>query len=221
MPILYTTHPQHIQAQAIHYLANHLPDGVILLPQVSLPDIPELDLLLLTDRAVVVTFDDGYVDVLETAYPLLARYEIPATVFVVSGCLGKRFWWDAGEDDAARPLTFSELADLAGSRLIDVGAHSVSHPMLATLSPGEQRAEITTSKETLQASLNVPVHGFSYPHGATSKATREMVERAGYEYACTSHNDTVDSTSDLFRLPRFWPPNWNGKDFERWLRRWL
>ena len=174
-------------------------------------------------RAVALTFDDGYLDVLQQAYPLLEAYQVPATVFVVSDYLGRQFWWDtiAEENSQVRSLTSEELCRLAGTALIDVGAHSVSHPTLAALPAGEQWIEIEESKAKLEEILGQAVHAFSYPHGSTSAATREMVRSAGYDYACSSANDVARAASDRFELPRFWPQDWNGETFERWLRWWL
>ena len=187
-------------------------------------------------RAIAVTFDDGYADVLAQAQPLLERYEIPATVFVVSGCLGGSFWWDGApqtaatngaadsvalQDDDGRALTLQELACLASKPSIDVGAHSVGHPALAALTVTEQRYEVEESKATLEDLIAQPVRGFSYPHGSASDVTRDIVRRSGYAYACSSFNDVARVASDPFYLPRFWPGDWDGDRFGRWLKWWL
>jgi peptidoglycan/xylan/chitin deacetylase (PgdA/CDA1 family) len=118
-------------------------------------------------------------------------------------------------------LTMSELQQLAMNQLIEVGAHSLTHPSLAARPASEQRAEIEESKAFLENLLQRPVTGFSYPHGSLSSLTRDLVCQAGYRYACASHNDVVRCGSDPFRLPRFWVPDWNGERFGRWLQWWL
>lgn len=171
----------------------------------------------LPPRAVAVTFDDGYLDTLTTALPVLARESVPATVFVMTGCLGAAPWWDAGA-----PLVDAEqLRLLASSPLIEIGAHTVTHPRLHEQSPDEQRQEIVGSKQTLEGILGRPVHGFSYPHGVYNAATVQIVAQAGFSYACNSCNDVVRPHSDNKLLPRFWIPDVNGDQFAMWLRRWL
>lgn len=181
----------------------------------------------LPPRAVALTFDDGYADVLYQALPLLERYEIPATLFVVTGCLGEPFWWERGQNEQAddpfppRAMTRTELAQLAAGGLVDFGAHSVTHPALTERPLYEQRLEIEQSKAELEAILQGRIRAFSYPHGATSDETQRLVRQAGYHYACASTPDMVRSASRLFCLPRFWIGNWDGPRFERWLRWWL
>lgn len=245
------------------------------------------------DPSVVVTFDDGYADVLTHAKPLLERARVPGTAFVIPGVLGEEFWWDAlwrilrtpdrlpvclrlplpgvafertlsdGERDAsrrqdllfelhARLLPLSEeqcrealralaawaeveaegpstpralapdqLVELAHGGEIEIGAHSHTHALLPALSVERQRSEVEASKTELERLIGRPVVSFSYPHGRASTQTAALVRGAGFERACTSRSDVVRRGSDLFLLPRFWVPNWNGARFSRWLARWL
>lgn len=260
---------------------------------VSLADLAEnLEFWGLPERAVVVTFDDGYADNFFEAMPKLVDNEVPATLFVATGNLGREFWWDelariilhpstlrkvlevevdssrfawpTGNTGAAirrakvntiyrallplpmeqresavdqlrsqtdagpmpdsyscRALQPEELRELAESDLVSIGAHTVSHPMLAGLPADAQQWEISTSKQSLETILDRPVTTFSYPNGSASLLTRKLVAEAGYEAACTSYGDVVYSGSDRHLLPRFWAPDVDGNTFERWLRRWL
>ncbi len=223
-PHLMCVSPQHFAAQleALRRFAHtvSLQELVLGLQNGALPR-----------RAVALTFDDGYADVLYHAWPLLERYEIPATVFVVSGCLGREFWWDESARDKAgiasssqqhgRALTADEVIQLARYNLVEIGSHSVTHPKLATRPVDEQRSEIQQSKAYLEELLGRPVTSFSYPHGSVSDGTRNIVRETGYRCACASFNDVVYRGSDPFRLPRFWVPDWDGDRFGRWLRWWL
>ena len=105
--------------------------------------------------------------------------------------------------------------------LIDIGAHSVTHPLLANLDPAAQREEIHAGKTHLEALLGWPVTHFSYPNGSFSRTTRDLVRDSGFRCACTSRRDVTRQSSDPFKLPRFWVENRNGKAFARWLRWWL
>lgn len=207
-------------------------------------------------RAVVVTFDDGYADVLREARPVLAACDIPATAFIVAGSFGQPFWWDelawlvrepaalydqslahperrhailselraaSPQNGAAdgRALTPAEVAELASDGLVEIGSHTMTHPLLATLPAAAQEAELRQSKVDLEAIVGRPVTAFSYPHGSATAVTQTLVRTAGYHLACASHNGLARRGSNPFFLPRFWPPDWDGDRFGRWLRRWL
>ena len=134
-----------------------------------------------------------------------------------------RLWPGAvTHDDSPRTvLSPDELRSLAQEALVEIGAHSVSHPYLARLPVSEQEAEIQGCKNDLEKILNRPVTSFAYPHGSLSDPTVTAVRNAGYSCACTSSNDIVWSKSNSFQLPRFWPNDCDGASFARWLSRWL
>jgi peptidoglycan/xylan/chitin deacetylase (PgdA/CDA1 family) len=117
-------------------------------------------------------------------------------------------------------LTREQLVRLAAGDLIDIGAHSVSHPLLNSLSPTMQRSEIQESKSCLEALLAHPVQGFSYPNGAFSELTQAIVQQAGFLFACASYNDVTRRGCRLYDLPRFWIGDWDRERFSRWLQRW-
>jgi peptidoglycan/xylan/chitin deacetylase (PgdA/CDA1 family) len=118
-------------------------------------------------------------------------------------------------------LSTDEVVQLASNELIEIGAHSVTHPFLDRLPPAAQRLEIHQSKEVLEKLLGQSLAGFSYPNGAASQDTRAIVEDVGFAFACASTSDVTSHGSDRFYLPRFWIPNWDGETFARWLLRWL
>lgn len=118
-------------------------------------------------------------------------------------------------------LTTTELQALARHNLIAIGSHSVTHRALTSLPVDEQLEEIAQSKTTLEELTGRSVVGFSYPHGAASRESRRLLRDSGYHFACSSQNDVVLHSTDAYLLPRFWAGNWNGGDFEGWLRRWI
>jgi peptidoglycan/xylan/chitin deacetylase (PgdA/CDA1 family) len=136
-----------------------------------------------------------------------------------------QLWAWAGAESAELPycraMTAAELIELATGGLVDIGAHSVTHPVLSRLSIAEQRSEIQQSKAYLKELLGCPVTSFAYPNGSTSEATVAAVKEAGFTCACASYNDVAWSGSNRFYLPRFWIPNWDGTTFSRWLAMWL
>jgi peptidoglycan/xylan/chitin deacetylase (PgdA/CDA1 family) len=175
-------------------------------------------------RAAVITFDDGYLDILGAAWPILAARDLPAAVFAVSGLLGEQFWWDkeSGEPPAvARAMTADELRQLSDGGLITIGSHTVSHPPLTSLPAAQREAELRDSRQTLSEIIGKPVAALSYPHGDNDGATRQMAQQAGYQLACASQNGIVHKRQEPFALPRFWVPDWDGERFGRWLVRWI
>ena len=129
-----------------------------------------------------------------------------------------------GEDDGqgGRPLTPSELRQVATNELITIGGHTVTHPMLATLTVSQQEFEIRQCKKDLEETIGGDsIQAFSYPNGSLTATTRSLVQTVGYHCACASQPDLIYQNSDPFHLPRFWIPDWDGVQFSRWLQRWL
>ncbi|NYG58553.1 peptidoglycan/xylan/chitin deacetylase (PgdA/CDA1 family) [Nocardioides daedukensis] len=141
----------------------------------------------LPERAVVLTFDDGYASVLEVAWPELKRRGMPGTLFAVSGylCRDKTFPWDTGQDrHLTRLATRQELCDVADDGF-DIGSHTVTHRWLPGLSPDQVAEEVTRSRAQLEDLLGREVLSFAYPMGGWTPSIRDQVEAAGYEVAIT------------------------------------
>jgi len=129
----------------------------------------------------------------------------------------------AGAPPRHPTLSEDELVRLADGRLIEIGAHSVTHPVLASLPQERQRAEIVGSKQQLEAILGRAVDRFAYPHGAPEHFTREtavLVREAGFRSACANWRGAVDANSDRFALPRCAVRGWDGDKLARRLWRW-
>jgi peptidoglycan/xylan/chitin deacetylase (PgdA/CDA1 family) len=114
-----------------------------------------------------------------------------------------------------RPLTVQEVVTLADRDLIEVGAHTVNHPALASISVEEQREEIIRSKSDVEGIIGAPLRGFSYPHGSCTKATADSVRAAGFAYACVTAATPLTSATDPFELPRITVPNCDGDSLAR------
>jgi peptidoglycan/xylan/chitin deacetylase (PgdA/CDA1 family) len=113
-----------------------------------------------------------------------------------------------------RLLRADEVARLDRDSLLEVGAHTVSHPMLSRLGAARRHAEIAGSKRRLEELLGRPVASFAYPYGA-GVGTARMVRRAGFESACTTAGRRVVPGSDRYRLPRVYVGDWDGDQLER------
>jgi len=153
-------------------------------------------------RSVVLTFDDGYSDNWGEGLPILRRYRLPATVFVVSTAIGRRAWWPDSVPLFERTiLTDDQLGELTESR-IEIGAHSRTHRSLTSLTPGALQVEVMESRTHLQQTTGCEVRAFAYPFGDCSEQVIEEVASAGFEAACCSRSGVADPSAPLFALPR-------------------
>lgn len=152
-----------------------------------------------------VTFDDGFESVVENAVPELTKRNIPFTVFVPSGCLGRRPPWVPATHPSwdERVVSESTLSSLARNRLSLIGAHSVTHSNLATLSSSEVSDELVRSKADLEATLGHDIDCFSFPYGASTSETHNAARRAGYRRVFTIEPECFESTADAYSVGRF------------------
>jgi peptidoglycan/xylan/chitin deacetylase (PgdA/CDA1 family) len=117
-----------------------------------------------------------------------------------------------------RPMSVDELCLLASDDLFEVGAHTVTHPLLSAQPLERQQAEITGSKNWLQHLLERPVTSFSYPYGGGqhySPATVQIVRNAGFSRACTTVPRPVTWSDDHCQLGRLCVPDVDGDAFEK------
>ena len=131
-------------------------------------------------KRVVLTFDDGYVDTLTQALPLLRKYGFTATCYVVSGAIGTHNRWDAAFLSETKPLLNREQLQQWLAAGMEIGSHSCSHPKLQDLDDESACREIADSRDQLGKMFGVPIEHFCYPFGRFANATVELVKRAGY-----------------------------------------
>ena len=154
-----------------------------------------------SSRFVCITFDDGYQDNHDIAYPLLKRLEVPFAVYVTTGFIDNRLpmWWYAGEQLG---ISSESLKALDVDPLCTIGAHTVSHPRLDTLSLNDQQKEIEHSRQELETLLDHPIHHFSYPHGAYNADTLTIVKHQSFHTALCAWGGTVRRGATPLTLPR-------------------
>lgn len=153
-------------------------------------------------KGVAVTLDDGFRCAHEIASPILERNGVPATVFVVAGKVGKRENWMYPRKLPQRELLgWDELREMR-IRGISLGSHTLTHPRLPELSPGELSRELEESRKVLEDGLGQPVTQFAYPFGQFNEAVRGATERAGYRVACSTQPGFNRPGADRFALRR-------------------
>lgn len=127
-----------------------------------------------------------------------------------------------GEDRSAWPMTADQLRQLASGGLVDIGAHSVSHPRLTKLSRAEKQFEIAQSCLDCEHILGNRPTSFSFPNGDYDEECTDLVREAGFTVACTSRPDLVWASGKAHETSRISVPDCSGEALWRLLRwRWL
>jgi peptidoglycan/xylan/chitin deacetylase (PgdA/CDA1 family) len=172
---------------------------------ISLDDLYEYFLrrtISLPQKPVIITFDDGYMDNYENAYPILKECGFPAAVFIIGGFVGNTNVWMKSEGYPERPMMgWREIEDMKKDG-ITIGSHTMNHLRLSILKTEDARKEIDGSKKFLEDKLGVPVDHFAYPYGDMNASFRHIVKTAGYKTACSTRSGFNSDGIDLFELRR-------------------
>lgn len=138
------------------------------------------------------------------------------------GVLNQLLLWanlDSIGRSSYRSLTRSEVIQLGSSDLIEIGAHTMTHPELSSHSVPVQENEIRQSKIELEKLVGRNVSQFAYPFGDYSGATVTSVKAAGFDLACSTNERRIARKIEPYALPRFHVQNWPAEEFERRLGR--
>ncbi|MDR2824642.1 MAG: polysaccharide deacetylase family protein [Prevotellaceae bacterium] len=157
-------------------------------------------------RFVCFTFDDGFRDNFELAYPIFKRHNCPFTIYVSIGFVDgtASVWWENALQDTQKdlPMAREQLKILANEPLCTIGSHTVSHKRLTEIPENEQFNEILESKKLLEEITGKEVVHFSYPGGFYNQQITKIVEKCGYRTATRNFGDTVRRGDNLFELNR-------------------
>ncbi len=154
-------------------------------------------------RAVAITFDDGFANLYTHALPVLQRYGLKATVYVITGMVGKTTkWTDGAKSLPSLPiLDWAQIAALRATG-VEIGTHSVTHGFMTQYSDARLQEELEAPNNELEARFGQPVGAFAYPQGDYDERVVEAVKRAGYRTATTVDQGRAHLNGDLLRLPR-------------------
>jgi len=177
---------------------------------------------------LAITFDDGYLDNIEIAAPILRSVALPATFFVTSRFIGSTIvpWWDAKLPRHPGWMTWEHVRTLKHEGF-DIGAHTRTHVDLGAVDGTEAEAEIRGSRQDLLDALGHAPDHFAYPYGRRTNlldANRERIRSAGFHSCMSSHGGFARPGMDPFRLQRFPISTWFRSPgqfvFEALARRW-
>jgi peptidoglycan/xylan/chitin deacetylase (PgdA/CDA1 family) len=183
-----TVTPQGFSAQ-MHWLVAH---GFHVVTQLQAFDALEKRDPL-PPRPLMITFDDGYRDVLWNAAPVLKRLRLPATAYVITGRV-------SGPDSSF--LTWTELSTLEANG-VTIGSHTVHHLEIPFLSTREALDELEQSRRALERHLRHFVQWFAYPAGAANARAARLVRQAGYVLAVTTQPGAMQNASAPLELHRY------------------
>lgn len=144
----------------------------------------------LPSKAIVITFDDGYEDNFVTALPIMEKYNMKATVFVVPALVNTPDY-----------LSWQQILAMQ-DRNIEIGSHTMNHIGLGGVSPEEQRKEIVDSKITLEQHIGKKVKFFAYPYGQFTPITEQLLREAGYQGASSGIPGLNNKATDAYALKR-------------------
>lgn len=155
----------------------------------------------LPGKAVLITFDGGYLDFFTYAFPLLKQFNFTATVFIVAESIGKTNSWEKAEFEQVQLMGWPEIRQLRDAG-IEFGAMSATHQPLTAFSPTEIVREAAKSRAILERGLGKSVRYFAYPYGDVDKIVEHLIGASGYTFGVSYGSNFSNFDDSLMSLPR-------------------
>ena len=143
------------------------------------------------NKIVFITFDDGYKNNYSSAYPILKKFSLHATIGMITDKI-----------NTPDMLSTNELKKLRKEKLVSIVSHTVSHTELNTLNTEQQLVEMANSRGLLNRSLKQNTILLIYPVGRYTPASPFIAQRAGYKFALTTKPGLANASQGLYELHR-------------------
>jgi peptidoglycan/xylan/chitin deacetylase (PgdA/CDA1 family)/glycosyltransferase involved in cell wall biosynthesis len=159
-----------------------------------------------TGRWIILSFDDGYEDNYTLLFPLLKRFGMTATIFLVPGCTENS--WDTVESSGLPPQPLLNAAQIREMQEygIEFGSHTMTHPRLTHLRAAQGddavRYELVASKQAIEELVGKPVHVLCYPYGDVDEHIKQSVRETGYAFGLASDSGAFALHDDLYEIRR-------------------
>ena len=144
-------------------------------------------------KTVVLTFDDGFEDNYINVFPVLNKYNFPATIFLITGLVNKEM--NNSQNIPLKILNWDQIQEMHESGLIDFQPHTVNHQEI-------NKEEIINSKKEIEERLNKRCEFFAYPRGVYNNEIIEILKNNGFKASRTVKNGKVNKGDDLFKLKK-------------------
>ncbi|MCD4780571.1 MAG: polysaccharide deacetylase family protein [Candidatus Omnitrophica bacterium] len=161
---------------------------------------------VLPRNTVVITFDDGYKNNYTNAFPILKKYQFPATVFMPSDKVGLE-----------GRLSYKEIQEMLAHH-VDFGSHTRTESYLPDLDKEQWVKEIEQSKNILDQLLGKNIDLFAYPIGGFSNEIKQLVKDSGYKGACTTNRGYDRYNRDVYELNRIRFSSKDDSSFVLWAK---
>jgi len=187
----HTVHPKEFEKQMEYLRKNY--------SVVSLDDMVDFvkGRKNLPEKAVAVTFDDGFYDNYSNVYPYFRKYKLPAAIFLITGYCGRETCLD---DVPLKMLSWNEIREMSQND-IGIGAHTITHPNLQETNLEEAKKEILGSKEEIEKKTGENVYYFAYPFDRYRNEIIDLVRISGFKGAFDG-NGSIRKGANPFLLNR-------------------
>ena len=153
-------------------------------------------------KVVGITFDDGYLNNLNHALPVLMKHGFSSTCYAVSDLAGKTNLWDQNIGIAQTPLMNASQMHQWRAGGQEIGSHTKSHANLPAIGTDAAYAEIALGKTDLETALKAPVNHFCYPYGCYEPSHVAIAKEQGFNTATTTQRSRCHSGTDMLEIPR-------------------